>query len=140
MKTGLVKSRPSRLINNSTFKFKPNEWENGCGKKYVRALLNQHLLWIQLSHVPIKAVGIIGTSKPSRAGGTEGASAFPFPPKFSVDVPFFPQACNFIKKETLAQVFSYEFFANFLRTPFLTEHLRRLLLYLNHLFAISLKR
>ena len=109
MKTGLVKSRPSRLINNSTFKFKPNEWENGCGKKYVRALLNQHLLWIQLSHVPIKAVGIIGASKPSGAGGTEGASAFPFPPKFSVDVPFFPQACNFIKKETLAQVFSYEF-------------------------------
>ena len=33
-------------------------------------------------------------------------------------------ACNFIKKETLAQVF----FAKFLRTFFLTEHLRWLLL------------
>ena len=34
---------------------------------------------------------------------------------------------NFIKKETLAQVFSYEF-AKFLRTPFFTEHLRWLFL------------
>ena len=31
------------------------------------------------------------------------------------------KACNFIKKETLAQVFSVNF-AIFLRTPFLTEH------------------
>ena len=38
-----------------------------------------------------------------------------------------PEACNFIKKETLAQVFPVEF-AKFLRTPFLTEHLRWLLL------------
>ena len=37
-------------------------------------------------------------------------------------------ACNFIKKETLTKVFSCEF-AEFLRTPFLTEHLRWLLLY-----------
>ena len=36
-------------------------------------------------------------------------------------------ACNFVKKETLAQVFSCEF-CEFLRTPFLTEHLRWLLL------------
>ena len=38
-----------------------------------------------------------------------------------------PEACNFIKKETLVQVFPVEF-AKFLRTPFLTEHLRWLLL------------
>ena len=38
-----------------------------------------------------------------------------------------PQACNFIKKETLAQLFSCEF-AKFLRTPFLTEQFRWLLL------------
>ena len=37
------------------------------------------------------------------------------------------EACNFIKKEALAQVFSCEF-CEFLRTPFLTEHLRWLLL------------
>ena len=34
----------------------------------------------------------------------------------------FAEVCNFIKKETLAQLFSCEFFAKFLRTPFLTEH------------------
>ena len=35
------------------------------------------------------------------------------------------QACNFIKKETLAQVFSYEFCdTKFLRTPAFIEHLR----------------
>ena len=34
-----------------------------------------------------------------------------------------PQACNFIKKETLAQVFSCEF-CIIPKTPFLTEHLR----------------
>ena len=39
-----------------------------------------------------------------------------------------PQDCNFIKNETLAQVFSCEF-AKFLRTPFFTEHLRWLLLF-----------
>ena len=33
-----------------------------------------------------------------------------------------PQACNFIKKETLAQVFSCEF-CEILRIPFLNEHL-----------------
>ena len=33
-----------------------------------------------------------------------------------------PQACNFIKKETLAQVFSCEF-CEILRIPFLKEHL-----------------
>ena len=37
------------------------------------------------------------------------------------------QACNFIKKEFLAQVFSMNF-AKFLRTPFLTEYIWRLLL------------
>ena len=36
-------------------------------------------------------------------------------------------ACNFTKKETLAQVFSCVF-AKFLRTPYLTEHLRWLFL------------
>ena len=35
--------------------------------------------------------------------------------------------CNFIKKETLAQVFPVNFLI-ILRTPFLTKHLRRLLL------------
>ena len=38
-----------------------------------------------------------------------------------------PQACNFIKKETLAQVFSCEFCEIFKNT-FFTEHLRWLLL------------
>ena len=38
-----------------------------------------------------------------------------------------PQGCNFIKKESLAQVFSVNF-AKFPRTPFLIEHLRWLLL------------
>ena len=38
------------------------------------------------------------------------------------------EACNFIKKEAVAQAFSVNF-AKFVRTPFLTEHLRRLLLY-----------
>ena len=38
-----------------------------------------------------------------------------------------PEACNFIKKETLAQVFSCEL-AKFLITPFLTEQLWWLLL------------
>ena len=33
-----------------------------------------------------------------------------------------PQACNFIKKETLAQVLSCEF-VNFFRTPFFIENL-----------------
>ena len=33
------------------------------------------------------------------------------------------EACNFIKKETLAQVFLVNF-ANFLKTPFLTEHIQ----------------
>ena len=32
-----------------------------------------------------------------------------------------PQACNFIKKETLAQVFSFKFW-EILRTPPFTEH------------------
>ena len=36
-------------------------------------------------------------------------------------------SCNFIKKETLAQVFSCEFFEIYKNT-FFTEHLRRLLL------------
>ena len=36
-------------------------------------------------------------------------------------------ACNFIKKETLAQVFSFEF-SKFRGTPFFTEHLWWLLL------------
>ena len=34
-----------------------------------------------------------------------------------------PEACNFIKKETLARVFSSQFCEIF-RNPFLTEHLR----------------
>ena len=38
------------------------------------------------------------------------------------------EACNFIKKETLARCFPVNF-AKFLRTPFPTEHLRWLLLY-----------
>ena len=33
------------------------------------------------------------------------------------------EACNFIKKEALAQVFSCEFYQNS-KTPFLKEHLR----------------
>ena len=42
--------------------------------------------------------------------------------KFLYDLPKLPQACNFIKKETLAQVFSCEFFeisknTFFYRTP-----------------------
>ena len=139
MKTGLVKSRPSRLINNSTFKFKPNEWENGSGKKYVRTLLNQHLLWIQLSYVPIKAVGIIGTSKPSGAGEQREPQLFP-PPQSSLSMsPFFIRPATSLKKRLWHRYFPLNF-ANFLRTPFLTEHLHRLLLYLNHPFAISLKR
>ena len=36
-------------------------------------------------------------------------------------------ACNFIKKETLAQVFSYEF-CEISKNTFFTEHFRRLLL------------
>ena len=35
-----------------------------------------------------------------------------------------PKACNFIKKESLAQVFSCEFFPKFLRISFFTEHLQ----------------
>ena len=42
-------------------------------------------------------------------------------------VSFFNKACNFIKKETLTQVFPVNF-AKFVRTPFFTEHLRWLLL------------
>ena len=38
-----------------------------------------------------------------------------------------PEACNFIKKETLAQVFSVDF-VKFLITPFFIEHLGWLLL------------
>ena len=38
--------------------------------------------------------------------------------------------CNFVKKETLARVF-FDNIANFLRTPFFTEHLRWLLLKAN---------
>ena len=38
-----------------------------------------------------------------------------------------PETCNFIKKETLHRCFPVNF-AKFLRTPFLTEHLRWLLL------------
>ena len=42
----------------------------------------------------------------------------------------FQAACNFIKNNTQAQVYSCEF-GQFLRTPFLTEHLRWLLLLLH---------
>ena len=45
------------------------------------------------------------------------------------------QACNFIKKGTLAQVFPVNF-EKFLRIPFLTEHLCWLLL----LFFVKLQR
>ena len=45
------------------------------------------------------------------------------------------KACNFIKKENLAQVFSCEF-SKFLRTPFLTEHLWWLLLKLTSWEAV----
>ena len=44
------------------------------------------------------------------------------------------QACNFIKKETLAQVFSHEF-CKISRIPFLKEHLCWLLLYLMFLLS-----
>ena len=41
-----------------------------------------------------------------------------------------PQACNFIKKQALAQVFFSVNFVKFLSTPFLTEHLWWLLLHI----------
>ena len=47
----------------------------------------------------------------------------------------FHKACNFIQKETLTQVLSFEF-CEFLKTPFLTEHLRWLLLILFYFLAI----
>ena len=40
---------------------------------------------------------------------------------------YMPQACNFIKKETLTQVFSCEF-SEFLRTPFFQNTSEELLL------------
>ena len=47
-------------------------------------------------------------------------------------------ACNFIKKGALTQVFSCEFLQN-LRTPFVTEHLRWLLLLIEFtLFRLTL--
>ena len=48
--------------------------------------------------------------------------------KVSFLIKLLAEACNFVKKETLAHVFSYEF-SKILRTPFLTDHLRWLLLY-----------
>ena len=39
-----------------------------------------------------------------------------------------PEACNFIKKENLAQVFSWEF-GQLFKKPFFMEHLRCLLRY-----------
>ena len=39
-----------------------------------------------------------------------------------------PSACDFIKKDTLAEVVFFVNFAKFLRTPFFIEHLRWLLL------------
>ena len=47
----------------------------------------------------------------------------------------FQAACNFFKKDTQAQVYSCEF-GQFLRTPFLTEHLRWLLLLLHFLSSL----
>ena len=47
------------------------------------------------------------------------------------------EACNFIKKETLAQVFSCEFY-EFLRTPFLQNISGRLLLYVTCFAKVSL--
>ena len=44
-------------------------------------------------------------------------------PRISFLIKSQPEACNFIKKETLAQVFLVNF-ANFLKTPFLTEHIQ----------------
>ena len=41
---------------------------------------------------------------------------------------FFPESCNFIKKDTLTQLFFYEF-CEISENIFFTEHLRRLLLY-----------
>ena len=41
-----------------------------------------------------------------------------------------PEACNFIKKETLAQAFTCKFFETFKNT-FLTEHIRWLVLILD---------
>ena len=46
---------------------------------------------------------------------------------FLIKLPAMPQACNFIKNETLAQVFSGEF-CEFSKSTFFTEHLRWLLL------------
>ena len=48
-----------------------------------------------------------------------------------------PQACNFIKKETVTQVFSCEF-CEILRTPFLENTSGRLLLTNQFLFSSSL--
>ena len=39
-------------------------------------------------------------------------------------------ACNFIKKETLAEVLSYEFYENFKNTAISIEHLWLLLLFI----------
>ena len=47
-----------------------------------------------------------------------------------------PQACNFVKKETLAQVFSVNF-AKFLRTPFLQNTSGGLLLQKNQFLFIT---
>ena len=40
----------------------------------------------------------------------------------------FPETCNFTKKETLALLFFWEFFAKFLRMPFIIDHFWWLLL------------
>ena len=45
--------------------------------------------------------------------------------------------CNFVKKETLAQVVSCEFCWKFLKTPFFVEHLWWLLLYSYFAFLLS---
>ena len=47
-----------------------------------------------------------------------------------------PETCNFVKKETLAQLFSCEFCQNSKNT-FVTEHVRCLLLYLA-IFSLQL--
>ena len=49
-----------------------------------------------------------------------------------------PQTCNFIKKRLFLRRFPVNF-ANFLRTPFLTENLRRLLLSIKYVRKIIRK-
>ena len=71
----------------------------------------------------IKKLVLSQNFKSSRSDGFYKKGVLRNFPKFTGKHPcqslFFNKvACNFIKKETLAQVFSCEFFSKFLRTPF----------------------